>query len=53
MEVSVYMSLDSFKHDKSVFKRVVLCPAAFDVNQFVSVMKSIFGEKVIVNILFT
>lgn len=46
MEVSVYFNIE-----KPLFIRVVLCPDAFDINSFVSNMKAIFGEKVIVNIV--
>lgn len=48
MEVIVYYNME-----KPLFKRVVMCPDAFDINSFVSNMKSIFGEKVIVNIIIT
>lgn len=50
MEVAVYMSLEACKANKSVFQRQVLCPDAFDSSAFVSVMKSIFGEKAVISI---
>lgn len=53
MEVSVYMSLDSMCDGKSLFKRVVLCPDAFDSDSFVKNMKAIFGQSVLVNILYS
>lgn len=46
MEVSVY-----FDVSKPLFKRVVMCPDAFDIKAFCGCMKSIFGEKVIINII--
>lgn len=52
MEVAVYMSLDSLKADKSVFKRQVLCPGTFNVDSFVNNMKSIFGKSAIVSVLY-
>lgn len=48
MDVSVYYNIE-----KPLFKRVVLCPDAFNINSFVDNMKAIFGEKVIVNIVIT
>ena len=51
MEVAVYMSLDSRSHNKPAFKRVVLCPDAFEYDSFVRVMRSIFGEKCIIEFL--
>lgn len=53
MEVSVYMSLDAMRNNKPVFKRMVVCPDAFDVRSFVSVMKSIFGSDIVINVLYT
>lgn len=53
MEVSVYMSLEAMRNNKPVFKRMVLCPDAFDSNLFVSVMKSVFGNQIVINILYT
>ena len=50
MEVAVYMTLDAYKANKSVFQRVVHCPGVFDPSAFVSVMKSIFGEKAVISI---
>ena len=52
MEVSVYMSSEAMRLNKSVFKQVVNCPDAFDVSAFVSCMKAIFGKSVIVNVLY-
>lgn len=52
MEVSVYMNQTSLSDGKPVFKRVVFVPDAFDVNSFVANMKAIFGESVIVSVLF-
>lgn len=48
MEVSVY-----YTQDKPLFKRVVMCPDAFDINAFYANMKAVFGEKVVVNIILT
>lgn len=50
MEVAVYISFESYKANKSVFQRQVLCPDAFNPSAFVSVMKSIFGEKAVITI---
>lgn len=52
MEVSIYMNSQAMSDNKSLFKRVVLCPDAFDIRSFVSNMKAIFGESVIVDIIF-
>lgn len=51
MEVAVYISFESYKANKSVFQRQVLCPDAFNPSAFVSVMKSIFGEKAVISII--
>lgn len=53
MEVSVYMSLEAMRNNKPVFKRMVMCPDLFDSNLFVQVMKSIFGNSIVINILYT
>ena len=46
MEVTVY-----YNADKPLFKRVVLCPDAFDINAFCANMKAIFGEKVTIQLI--
>lgn len=46
MEVTVYYSIDNM-----LFKRVVLCPDAFDINVFCSNMKAIFDEKVNIQLI--
>ena len=51
MEVAVYMSLEARLKNQSVFKRSVLCPDAFEYESFVRVMRSIFGEKCIIEFL--
>lgn len=51
MEVAVFMSLDFYKSNKPVFQRQVLCPDAFEPSNFVSVMKSVFGEKAVISII--
>lgn len=51
MEVAVYMSMESRKQNKPVFKRVVMCPDAFEYDSFVRVMRSIFGEKIVIEFL--
>lgn len=51
MEVAVYMSFDARSHNKPVFKRAVLCPDAFEYDSFVRVMRSIFGEKAIIEFI--
>jgi hypothetical protein len=48
MEVIVY-----YTPEKPLFKRVVLCPDALDINSFVSCMKAVFGEKVVIQIIIT
>lgn len=48
MEVIIY-----FNKDKPLFKRVVLIPDAFDIKSFVSNMKAVFGESVVINIIIT
>ena len=48
MEVIVY-----FNKDKPLFKRVVLVPDTFDIKSFVSNMKAVFGESVVINIIIT
>jgi hypothetical protein len=48
MEVIVYFTVE-----KPLFKRVVMCPDAFDINSFVSNMKAIFGEKITIQIIIT
>lgn len=45
MEIIVYYNID-----KPLFKRVVMCPDAFDIRGFHANMKAIFGEKVVVNV---
>ena len=52
MEVAVYSSLESMKQDRALFKRNVLVPDAFNVDSFVQNMKAVFGQSVIVDILF-
>ena len=51
MEVAVFMSLDVRSKNQAVFKRQVLCPDAFEYDSFVRVMRSIFGEKVVIEFL--
>lgn len=51
MEVAVYISFEAYKANKSVFRRQVLCPDAFNPFAFVSVMMSIFGEKAVISII--
>ena len=51
MEVSVYMSLDARAHNKPIFKRVVLCPDAFEYDSFVRVMRSVFGDKAVIEFI--
>ena len=51
MEVAVYMSLDSRIKNQAVFKRQVLVPDTFEYDSFVRVMRSIFGEKCIIEFL--
>ena len=48
MEVSVYYNIE-----KPLFKRVVMCPDTFDIKAFHANMKSIFGEKIVVNVILT
>ena len=48
MEVIVYYNVD-----KPLFKRVVMCPDAFDIKAFFANMKAVFGEKGVVNIILT
>lgn len=48
MEIIVY-----YNKEKPLFKRVVLIPDAFDINSFVSNMKAIFGNDVVINIVIT
>ena len=51
MEVAVYMSLDARAHNKPIFKRVVLCPDAFEYDSFVRVMRSVFGDKAVIEFI--
>lgn len=51
MEVFVYMSNTARLSKKSVFGRVVSCPAAFDIKTFVNNMKAIFGKDCIIEII--
>lgn len=46
MEISVY-----YNSKAPLFKRVVMCPDTLDIKAFVACMKSIFGEKVIIDII--
>ena len=48
MEISVY-----YDERKPLFKRVVMCPDAFDISAFHANMKAVFGEKVVVNVILT
>ena len=48
MEVIVYYNIE-----KPLFKRVVMCPDAFDMIAFFKNMKAIFGEQVIVSYILT
>ena len=48
MEVSVY-----FYNEKPLFKRVIMCPDAFDIKAFHSCMKAMFGEKIVVSVILT
>lgn len=51
MEVSVYMSLDARSIGKSVFRARVNCPDAFSYDSFVSNMRCIYGEKIVIEFL--
>lgn len=51
MEVGVYMSLEARSNGKSVFKRMVQCPDVFEYDSFIRVMRSIFGEKIVIDFL--
>lgn len=51
MEVSVYMSLAARSKDTAVFKRRVECPDAFEYDAFVRVMKSVFGNSIVIEFL--
>lgn len=51
MEVAVYMSLDARKQNKPVFKRVVMCVDCFEYDAFVRVMRSIFGDKAVIEFI--
>lgn len=47
----MYISLEARSCGKSVFKRMVQCPEVFEYDSFVRVMRSIFGEKVVIEFL--
>lgn len=51
MEVAVYMSLDARLKNQAIFKRSVRVPDAFEYDAFVRVMRSIFGEKCVIEFL--
>lgn len=51
MEVSVFMSLAARSKDTAVFKRRVECPDAFEYDAFVRVMKSVFGNSIVIEFL--
>lgn len=51
MEVSVYMSLAARSKDTAVFKRRVECPDTFEYDAFVRVMKSVFGNTIVIEFL--
>lgn len=45
------MNLEARSNNKSVFHRAVLCPDAFEYDSFIRVMRSIFGEKIVIEFL--
>lgn len=51
MEVIVYENFEARSNGKSVFHRAVQCPDAFDYNAFIKGIRSIFGEKVVIEFL--
>lgn len=51
MEVSVYLSLDARRNNKPVFKRAVSSPDVFEYDAFVRIMRSIFGNNIVVEFL--
>lgn len=51
MEVTVYMSLDARRTGNSVFKRRVDCPDVFEYDAFIRVMRSIFGNQIVLEFL--
>lgn len=51
MEVIVYVNFEVRSNGRSFFHRAVQCFDAFDYNAFIKVMRSIFGEKVVIEFL--